>query len=168
MTRVRFAKKGFWAFLFWTLVHKARINNKAFCRTSWRFLFSFALLPSWRLFRSNVSYFFSDNNVWAWQMDLCCGPLQYRNNKLLYMYFVAVRKWILHIFGKAHMCKNTIKSRAVCLGRMKFLRFRHALTPQDSEESLGVILNHQMNINSDSKPVARMANVLKSLRVPLR
>lgn len=65
------------------------------------------------------------------------------------------------------MCKNTIKSRAVCLRRMKFLRLRHALTHQDSEENLGVILNHQMNINSDSKPVARMTNVLKSLRVPL-
>lgn len=64
------------------------------------------------------------------------------------------------------MCKNAIKSRAVCLGRMKLLRLRHALTCQDSEESLGVTLNHQININSDSKPVARMANVLKSLRVP--
>lgn len=64
------------------------------------------------------------------------------------------------------MCKNTINNRAVCLGRMKFLRLRHALSPEDSE-NLGVILNHEVNINSDSKPVARMANVLKSLRVPL-
>lgn len=40
---------------------------------------------------------------------------------------------------------------------------RHLKVPRRTWESL----NHQMNINSDSKPVARKANIVKNLKVPL-